>query len=200
MPRTEDLGNQPHEYSGPPVACLTYTRSPRARTTSPARSTSATTTRQRLPGGSAAPSSISSGGTGPASGSAGLTGATLPRDSPDVQDPSRPAARTVRRMLTVTALYSTPDDAEAFEAHYLSTHAPLVAAIPGLVRQETARWTGTPDGSPAPYYRVAHLYFVDAAGMQAGLGSPEGRATAQDATELAARTGCTLTLVLGELD
>ena len=76
-------------------------------------------------------------------------------------------------MTTVTALYSTPADVEAFEAHYLSTHAPLVDAVPGLVRQESARSTGTPDGSPAP---------------------------AQDATELAARTGCTLTLLMSELD
>ena len=103
-------------------------------------------------------------------------------------------------MLTVTALGSTPDDAGAFQAHHLWTPAPLVAAIPGPVRQETARWTGTPDGRPAPYHRVAHLYFADAAAVQAGLGSPQGRATAQDATELAARTGCALTLVLGELD
>lgn len=103
-------------------------------------------------------------------------------------------------MRTVTALYSVPADVEAFEAHYLSTHAPLVDAVPGLVRLETARSLGTPDGSPAPYYRVATLYFADADAMQAGLSSPEGRATAQDATELAARTGCTLTLVLGELD
>ena len=103
-------------------------------------------------------------------------------------------------MMTVTALYSTPADVDAFEAHYLSTHAPLVDAIPGLVRQETARSTGTPDGSPAPYYRIAHLYFADAEGLQAGLGSAEGRATARDAAELASRTGCTLTLVMGVLD
>ncbi len=103
-------------------------------------------------------------------------------------------------MMTVTALYSTPADVEAFEAHYLSAHAPLVDAIPGLVRQETARSTGTPDGSPPPYYRIAHLYFEDAAAMQAGLASPEGRATAADATELASRTGCTLTLLMSVLD
>ncbi len=103
-------------------------------------------------------------------------------------------------MMTVTALYSTPADPAAFEAHYLSTHAPLVDAIPGLLRQETARSTGTPDGSPAPYYRIAHLYFPDAAALQAGMASPEGRATAKDASELVARTGCTLTLLTAELD
>ena len=103
-------------------------------------------------------------------------------------------------MRTVTALYSMPADPDAFEAHYLSTHAPLVDAVPGLVRQETARLLGMPDGSAPPYYRTATLYFEDAASLQAGLGSPEGRATAKDATELAARTGCTLTLILGELD
>ena len=103
-------------------------------------------------------------------------------------------------MMTVTALYSTPADPEAFEAHYLSTHAPLVDAVPGIVRQETARFVGRPDGSAPPYDRVATLYFEDGASLQAGLDSPEGRATAKDATELAARTGCTLTLIMGELD
>ena len=103
-------------------------------------------------------------------------------------------------MRTVTALYSLPADPDAFEAHYLSTHAPLVDAVPGLLRQETARFLGTPDGSPPPYYRTATLYFADADSLHAGLGSPEGRATAKDATELAQRTGCTLTLVLGEVD
>lgn len=103
-------------------------------------------------------------------------------------------------MMTVTALYSVPEDVDAFEAHYLSQHAPLVDAIPGLVRQETARSVDTPDGSRAPYYRIAHLYFEDGAALQAGLASPEGRATATDATQLAARTGCTLTLLLSQLD
>jgi len=102
--------------------------------------------------------------------------------------------------MKINAMYSVPDDAEAFEAHYLSTHAPLVDTLPGILRQEIARSAGTLDGSPAPFYRVTDLYFEDLAAAQAALGSPAGRATAQDAQELAARTGCTLTLTLCELD
>jgi uncharacterized protein (TIGR02118 family) len=103
-------------------------------------------------------------------------------------------------MMKITALYSPPTDPAAFEAHYLSTHAPLVDAMPGLIRQETAMSVGTPDGSPAPYYRTADLYFEDMAAVGAAFGSPEGQATAKDATDLAARTGCTLTLMISQVD
>ena len=60
-------------------------------------------------------------------------------------------------MMKLTALYTVPADVEAFEAHYLSRHAPMVDAIPGLLRQETCLGMGSPDGSPAAYYRQADL-------------------------------------------
>lgn len=103
-------------------------------------------------------------------------------------------------MMKVTALYTPPTDPEAFEAHYLSVHAPLAETIPGLVRIETARAIGNADGSAAPYHRTADLYFEDLAAVQAGFSSEQGRATAQDAGSLAARTGSTLTIMISEVD
>jgi uncharacterized protein (TIGR02118 family) len=103
-------------------------------------------------------------------------------------------------MMKVTALYTVPDDVEAFEAHYLSQHAPMVDAIPGLLRQETSVGVGSPDGSPAAYYRQADLYFADMETLGAGFASDQGQATAADATALAERTGCTLTMVINKLD
>ena len=103
-------------------------------------------------------------------------------------------------MMKLTALYTTPKDPAAFEEHYLSQHAPLVDAIPGLLRQETAVGVGSPDGSAPAYYRQADLYFPDMDTLGAGFASEQGRATAADAAALAERTGCTLTLVVNAID
>ncbi|HEU0100720.1 MAG TPA: EthD family reductase [Mycobacteriales bacterium] len=103
-------------------------------------------------------------------------------------------------MMKVTVLYSLPSDPDAFEAYYLPHHDPLARRIPGLLRLETARATGTPDGSPPPHYRSAELYFEDMAAVGAGFGSEEGKAAAKDAGELAARTGSTTTFVFSEVD
>lgn len=103
-------------------------------------------------------------------------------------------------MVKLTALYTQPSDPEAFEAHYLSQHSPMVDAIPGLLRQETSRGVSGPDGGPAAFYRQADLWFEDLAALNAGFGSEQGQATGADGFALAERTGCTLTLVINEID
>ena len=103
-------------------------------------------------------------------------------------------------MMKLTVLYSPPRDPAAFEAHYLSAHAPMVDAIPGLIRQETAVAVGTPDGSPPAFYRTADLYFEDMEALGAGFGSEQGKATAADAGALAERTGSTITFLVCAVD
>ena len=103
-------------------------------------------------------------------------------------------------MMKITVLYSPPSDPVAFEEHYLAVHMPLVAQMPGLVRAESARQVGTPDGSPAPYYRTADLYFADGDAMNAAFASDAGRATAKDAADLVARTGSVMTMLVGQVD
>ena len=110
------------------------------------------------------------------------------------------SCRTVRLMLKLTVLYTRPSDVDAFESHYTGVHVPLVAALPGLVRSETAVFVGTPDGSPAPFHRIAELYFQDAAAMDSAFGTEQGRATAADAQELSARTGATVTMAVAAVD
>ena len=85
----------------------------------------------------------------------------------------------------LVVLYTQPSDPEAFDRHYLDTHVPLVNAIPGLLRNETGRFTAALDGGEQTYHRIAELYFADQAAMQAGFGSPEGGATAADYQEIA---------------
>jgi uncharacterized protein (TIGR02118 family) len=84
-------------------------------------------------------------------------------------------------------LYTQPDDESSFDEHYLGVHAPLVDQIPGLLRWESARIVAAADGGDETFYRVAELYFDDAAALEAALGSDEGKATAADFQQIAPR-------------
>jgi len=87
--------------------------------------------------------------------------------------------------IKLTVLYTQPDDSEAFDTHYLGTHAPLADSIPGLLRSEISRVVAAPDGGEQIYYRIAELYFTDQAAMQAALRSDEGKATSADYAQIA---------------
>lgn len=100
----------------------------------------------------------------------------------------------------LTVLYSPPTDVPAFEDHYLSVHMPLAAKIPGLQRAETSLCVATPDGSPLPFHRIAELYFESPEALAAGFATDEGKKAGADAADLAARTGGTVTMVVGALD
>ena len=82
-------------------------------------------------------------------------------------------------MVKLIALYSRPDDVEAFERHYREVHTPLVRKMPGLRRLEVSRVTGSPAGEPR-YYLIAEMYFDDARALEAALRSDEGRAAGKD--------------------
>jgi uncharacterized protein (TIGR02118 family) len=83
-------------------------------------------------------------------------------------------------MVKLIVLFSQPEDPGAFEDHWASRHVPLVQKIPKVQRVESAKVTGTPDGSQPPYHRVAELSFDSAEDMQAALGSAEGQEAVGD--------------------
>lgn len=83
------------------------------------------------------------------------------------------------------AMYGIPADREAFDRYYFDRHAPLAKTIPGLRRYEVTRGSiTTPDGL-APYHIIAILTFDSVAAVQAGLGSAQGKATADDLANFA---------------
>jgi uncharacterized protein (TIGR02118 family) len=88
-------------------------------------------------------------------------------------------------MVKLVVAYGKPENPEEFDSHYASTHAPLAEKIPGLQRFEAGKVLGTPDGSEAPYYFLAELWFDDMAALQAGFGSPEGQAAGGDVANFA---------------
>lgn len=82
--------------------------------------------------------------------------------------------------IKMVVLYTQPADAEEFERHYREVHAPLVEAVPGLVRWESAKIAAAIDGGEQTYSRMAELYFADQAAFGEAMSTPEGKATAVD--------------------
>jgi uncharacterized protein (TIGR02118 family) len=83
-------------------------------------------------------------------------------------------------------LYPPQPDPEKFKSYYINTHIPLARKIPGLLASRYSFSVGgLPPGSPAPYWCIFEADFADAASMGAGMGSPEGQATAADVPNFA---------------
>ncbi len=99
-------------------------------------------------------------------------------------------------MIKATVLYGIPEDTEAFEQYYASTHLPLAATVEGVDRLELTKFAVLPDGSKPPYYRMAELYFSDQTAMEQSLGSAEGQAAVADIQNFA--TGG-FTVLFGEV-
>src|SRR5450631_2307730 len=62
------------------------------------------------------------------------------------------SARVPPMTVKLVVLYTQPDDAASFDAHYLGVHGPLVEKIPGLQRWESARFVAAPDGGEQTYH------------------------------------------------
>jgi uncharacterized protein (TIGR02118 family) len=74
----------------------------------------------------------------------------------------------------IVVLYPIPRDAAAFERAYTVDHAPMVTpqTFPGLTKFVATKIASTPDGSAAPYARVAELHFPSMAVLQSAAASP----------------------------
>ncbi|WP_244816578.1 EthD family reductase [Caballeronia sp. Lep1P3] len=88
-------------------------------------------------------------------------------------------------MATLVALYKTPSDAQAFDAHYTSTHAPLAKKMPGVRSYTVSAGPVSVAQGESPYHLVALLQFDSLDAIQSALGSPEGQATAADLANFA---------------
>jgi uncharacterized protein (TIGR02118 family) len=85
----------------------------------------------------------------------------------------------------LVVLYTRPDDPDAFEEHYASTHMPLASKVPGVQRAEAGRIVAALDGGEESYYRVAELYFADRPALDTAMASPEMQVTAADYQKIA---------------
>lgn len=87
-------------------------------------------------------------------------------------------------MLKLIVAYKKPKDVQEFERAYQAEHLPLAARIPHVSKIGLGKVAGTPDGSPAPYHRLAELYFEDEATLNKALGSDDGQRAARHAMEI----------------
>ena len=82
-------------------------------------------------------------------------------------------------MVRLIALFSTPDDPAAFDAHYRDVHTPIVRRYPGLRDLRLTRPTGV-GGRPAPFHLLAEMSFDSRADLDAALASDAGRESGRD--------------------
>jgi uncharacterized protein (TIGR02118 family) len=81
--------------------------------------------------------------------------------------------------------YGIPDDREAFDTYYTSTHAPLAAAMPHLESFEVSQKDVTGPDERAPVYMTAILSYRSRADLEASMASPEGQAAVEDLAKFA---------------
>jgi uncharacterized protein (TIGR02118 family) len=74
-------------------------------------------------------------------------------------------------------IYPSPQDVSTFERAYTQDHAPMVTpeTFRGISNFVASKVVGTPDGSPAPFYRVAELHFPSLEALQAAAASPSAQ-------------------------
>jgi uncharacterized protein (TIGR02118 family) len=84
----------------------------------------------------------------------------------------------------ILVLYKKPANPPAFYKYYYETHVPLVHKIPGLKSFNVSAAPPVAVSGDAPYL-IAQLEFDSMADLQAGVNSPEGRATTSDVPNFA---------------
>ena len=74
-------------------------------------------------------------------------------------------------------IYPSPRDVGTFERAYTQEHAPMVVPqnFRGITKFVASKVVGTPDGSPAPFYRVAELHFPSMEALQGAAASPSAQ-------------------------
>ena len=93
-------------------------------------------------------------------------------------------------MVRLIALYSTPEDPAAFDAHYRDVHAPIVGRYPNLLGMRLTRADGV-GGRAAAFYLVAEMDFASRADLDAALASEAGIESGRDLRNFA-QAGVTL--------
>ncbi|HEY7451147.1 MAG TPA: EthD family reductase [Candidatus Limnocylindria bacterium] len=91
------------------------------------------------------------------------------------------------------ALYATPEDPAAFDAHYRDVHAPLVQRYPGLRDLRLTRADGVAGRAPA-FHLMAEMAFDSRADLDAALASDAGVESGRDLRNFAG-AGVTLLVI-----
>jgi uncharacterized protein (TIGR02118 family) len=82
-------------------------------------------------------------------------------------------------VVRLIALYSQPEDPEAFDAHYRDVHAPIVARYPKIRGTRLTKPDGI-GGRPPAFYLMAEMSFDSRADLDEALASDAGRDSGRD--------------------
>jgi uncharacterized protein (TIGR02118 family) len=93
-------------------------------------------------------------------------------------------------MVRLIALYSVPDDPDAFDAHYRDVHTPIINRYPGLRELRLARVEGV-GRRAAPYHLLAEMIFDSRSDLDGALESDAGVESGRDLRNFA-QAGVTL--------
>jgi uncharacterized protein (TIGR02118 family) len=92
-----------------------------------------------------------------------------------------------------------PEDVDAFEEYYASTHVPRAAAVPNLTEIVTTRTADGFEGGETPHYRVAEMTFDGPEAMAESAGSDAWAEMRQCSGDIIERFGVSLTVEMGEV-
>lgn len=82
-------------------------------------------------------------------------------------------------------MYPVPADLALFERRYTEEHVPMaVEKLAGKTRFVASLITSTAGNTPAPFHRIAEVYFPSMAELEACLHSEGGQETARHAMEI----------------
>jgi uncharacterized protein (TIGR02118 family) len=91
-----------------------------------------------------------------------------------------------------------PEDVEAFEDYYLSTHCPKAEAVPDLRKLVLTRTTEGFEGNEPMHYRIAELAWDDKAAFEACAASPKWTTLRECSGTMIERFGVSLAVEAGE--
>ncbi len=96
-------------------------------------------------------------------------------------------------------MYPQPTDLEIFEQRYANEHVPMaVEKLAGKTRFVASLITSSVGGEPAPFHRIAEVYFPSMQALEACLQSAGGQETAGHAVEIS--TGGTPVFLMAEVE
>ena len=101
-------------------------------------------------------------------------------------------------MPRLVVLYNTPEDTDAFDAHYRDVHTPIVSRYPNLRDLRLSKLDGVGGRDPA-YYLMAEMVFDSAADLDEALASEPGAESAKDLRNFAG-AGVTMFIAPDEAD
>ena len=103
-------------------------------------------------------------------------------------------------MVVLSAIFTKPEDTQAFDEHYSNVHAPLMSKVPGLLRMEVLRYSKmitppTATVAEQPYLQC-NMYFENKDAFKTAMASEENKAAGKDLMNFA---GPLVTMCIGEV-